>query len=74
MYKVYGKPDCRFCELAKDALERRSEPYQYVDVTEDKESLTFLRNNNFKSVPQIYHNEKHIGGFQELQQFLEENK
>lgn len=73
MYEIYGKPSCKFCEMAKQTLDDRFVSYRYIDVSQDEKSLGFLKSNNFRSVPQIYHNGNHIGGFQELQQYLKEN-
>ena len=73
MYEIYGKPNCQFCDLAKNTLDRLSQSYDYVDVSQDEQSLNFLKAKGFKTIPQIYHNGNHIGGFQELQQYLKEN-
>lgn len=69
MYVVYGKPDCKYCEYAKAALS--GETFEYIDITVNSEILRSLKKQGFKSVPQIYYNGSHIGGYDNLLVHLE---
>lgn len=70
MYTVYGKPNCTFCTQANQLLEQHGEAYRYVDVLQDTDALTMLKENGFRTVPQIYKDGMHIGGFTELHEIL----
>lgn len=70
-YVVMGGPNCAWCKSAKTLLEKHGFPYTYYDVTKDKEAQEEFISSGFKSVPQIFYSEKHIGGFNQLQEFLD---
>ena len=70
-FKIYGKPNCPFCERAKSLLESKSIPYTYVDVAQDEEARQMLVDKKFRTVPQIYHNDWHIGGYEDLLAYME---
>ena len=73
---VYSIIGCPHCMRAKNSL--RQEGLQYVDVSLDmfppeiQQQVTKLSEGK-TSVPQIFFNEKHIGGNQELQGCNPEN-
>lgn len=73
MITIYGKPSCGFCTKAKNFAKDRGLEYEYKDVTnsrfmEDlKEALPGVR-----SVPQIWVQGQHVGGFAELVSYVED--
>lgn len=76
-FRVFGKntqPDeegyCSYCDKAKKLLSQFGYEYEYVNVLEDELALTMLKENGFRTVPQIYKGEKHIGGYTELFQYI----
>lgn len=71
-FKVYGRDNCPFCVKAKTLLGMVQQEYEYIDILgENTEQLMqMFQDNGFKTVPQIYHNDKHIGGFNELKEYL----
>ena len=69
-FTVYGKPSCPFCEKAVNLLNVRQVPYRYTDVSKDSSARQMLVDKQFKTVPQIYHNEYHIGGYEALVDYL----
>lgn len=69
-YTIYGKPSCVYCERAKELLKSFGKEYNYIDVEEDIEALDFIVSNGFKTVPQIFMQEVHIGGFEDLKTHL----
>jgi len=70
MYTVYSTDSCSFCDKAIDALKRHGLEFNKVDITADVKALEFMKENGFRTVPQIYHNDEHIGGYTELMQSL----
>lgn len=70
MYKVYGKPSCPNCDIAKNLLESKGEQFEYLDVTKDSAALMYVKGLGAKSVPVILKDDKYIGGLQELQNNL----
>lgn len=74
MIKVYGRPECSFCDRAKALLESKDVAYEYIDVTQDTDARQLLVDAGFRSVPQIYNDTQHIpGGFQGLAGMTEED-
>lgn len=67
MYKVYGKPLCPNCDIAKNLLKAKGEDFEYLDVTQDSAALMYVKGLGAKSVPVILKDDKYIGGLQELQ-------
>jgi glutaredoxin len=78
MIEIYGKPNCAYCEQAKQLLESRGIPYQYIEVvataatTGDQISREDFVEKfpSAKMVPQIVVQGQHLGGFAELKQYL----
>lgn len=70
MIVVYGKDNCVFCEKAKDLLQSKGLSYEYIDVYEDESALTMFQENGLKTVPQIWVDHHHVGGYTELVEYL----
>lgn len=70
MITIYGKPSCPYCVQAKGLLDAKSIPYEYVDITQDEVAREKLVSSGFRTVPQCYDGERHIGGFTDLQQYV----
>ena len=70
---VWSKDNCTFCDQAKALLEQRNIAYEerkigYGYTREDLlEAVPTAR-----TVPQIFVNNNHIGGFTELRRYIEE--
>ena len=59
---------CNFCDAAKRLLLRNNLNYNEIDIS-TKEGLRdemTKRANGRKTIPQIFFNDEHIGGYQEL--------
>jgi len=72
---IFGKESCGFCRRAKEVCEIRSLPYQYVDIEKEGVSKADLEKTIGKpvtTVPQIFHGQQHIGGFESFENFLAE--
>lgn len=65
---VYGTGKaCTWCVQCCDYLEREGKEYTYKNVREDEEALEELQSQGFGSVPQVFIDGEHIGGYMELQ-------
>jgi glutaredoxin 3 len=73
MIKVYSKPNCQYCDMAKQLLESKGVAYESIDITQDTDARQMLVDAGFRSVPQIYKGTTHIpGGYQGLAGMSEE--
>lgn len=73
MITVYSKPQCPFCDRAKQLLESRGVEYTVIDVSETPEAREYLVAQGLRSVPQIYRGTTLIpGGYQGLAGLSEE--
>ena len=73
---MYSGPMCNFCEAAKRLLDRNNLKYTVIDVSGGaniREEMT-NKSNGRRTIPQIFFDEMHIGGYQELRQLEKENK
>jgi glutaredoxin len=70
--KIYGKVNCAWCRDAKKLAESYSLEYEYVDVgyTDGLRELQSLLP-EAKTVPQIWWHGRHVGGYQEFAQEVE---
>lgn len=66
-YTIYGRSGCQPCQQAKALLESKGEEFTYVDVLSlPKGELDEFLKKGFKTVPQIFWEDTHIGGLEEL--------
>ena len=73
---MYSGPMCSFCEAAKRLLDRNNLKYSVIDISSGaniREEIT-NKSNGRRTIPQIFFDEMHIGGYQELRQLEKENK
>ena len=65
---VYSGPMCNFCDAAKRLLSRNNLNFNEIDVSTGPEIRDEMikKANGKRTIPQIFFNEKHIGGYQEL--------
>lgn len=72
MIKVYWKPNCKFCEMAKALLSKHNLDYQPVELGSDI-SIEYFKmvNPEVQTAPAIFVNERFIGGYTELKKSLE---
>lgn len=71
--EIYGQDQCFYCQKAKEELDDRDISYIYYDVSVHPNALEVLKSNKFKTVPQVYVDNHHIGGYNELITWLEIN-
>jgi len=70
---VYGKDDCPYCARAKEELQLRGIPFDYVNLVEvGKTAAEVTGRKDAKTVPQIYVDGNYVGGYNELMAYLEQ--
>ena len=65
---MYSGPMCNFCEAAKRLFSRNNLKFNEIDIS-SKDGLRdemIKKANGKRTIPQIFFNEEHIGGYQEL--------
>ena len=65
---MYTGPLCNFCEAAKRLFVRNNLKFEEIDIS-TKDGLRdemIKKANGKRTIPQIFFNEDHIGGYQEL--------
>ena len=73
---MYSGPLCNFCEAAKRLLLRNNLEFKEIDIS-SKEGLMdemIKKANGKRTIPQIFFDEDHIGGYQELRALEKDNK
>ena len=65
---MYTGPLCNFCEAAKRLLLRNNLEFNEIDVStkNDLRDEMIKKANGRRTIPQIFFDDKHIGGYQEL--------
>ncbi len=65
--EIYSKSYCPFCRNAKALLTRKGLSYTEYEITSDKhKTREMIKRSGRKTVPQIFINDQHIGGGQDL--------
>ena len=70
---VYGKPNCPWCDRAKDLLDHKGITYEYIDVTLSDAAMDKLKRLNIRTVPAIFlkaQDEVYMGGYSELADYV----
>ena len=73
---VYSGPMCNFCDAAKRLLTRNNLNYNEIDIS-TKEGLRdemTKRANGKRTIPQIFFDDYHVGGYQELRELEKTGK
>ena len=71
---VYMGPMCSYCDAAKRLLNKKNIPYKEINIAleEGKMEEMLKKSNGMKTIPQIFIEDHHIGGYDELRSL--ENK
>ena len=67
---------CSYCSAAKHLLNKKKINYEEIDIGYDdkKREEMLKKSNGAKTIPQIFIEEKHIGGYVELRTLEVEGK
>ena len=73
---MYTGPMCSFCDAAKRLFSRNNIKYQEIDIsTKDNLRVEMIKKANGKrTIPQIFFDDVHIGGYDEVRALEKENK
>jgi glutaredoxin 3 len=64
---IYSKDPCPYCVRAKNLLRRKGVEFTEIKITSDEiKSEMINKSGGRMTVPQIFINEKHIGGCDDL--------
>ena len=65
---VYMGPMCAFCDAAKRLLIKKNIPYNEINIAieEGKMKEMIKKSNGKRTIPQIFIEDLHIGGYNEL--------
>ena len=71
---IFGRDNCKFCSDAKHLCEMNGFKYEYKYTTdpEVKDELLYLVP-TARTVPQIFVNDKYIGGYDAFKIYVQEN-
>lgn len=71
VYTVFSRDDCPWCDRVKALLEMKKVKYEVINLSNDKNSLDWFRDQGFRTVPQVYKGSKWIGGYEKVKDFLD---
>ncbi len=73
---IYTGPVCNYCDAAKRLLKRNNAPYSEINIAEVDGALDEMLNkaNGKRTIPQIFFDDKHIGGYEEIRALEKDNK
>ena len=65
---IYMGPRCNFCDAAKRLLQRNNIPYKEINIAleEDKREEMLKKSGGKRTIPQIFIEDYHVGGYVEL--------
>ena len=71
---VYMGPSCAFCDAAKRLLVRNNISFQEINISSEEGKMEEMleKTNGKRTIPQIFFDKNHIGGYVELRE-LEKN-
>ena len=69
---IYSSYNCGYCDRAKKLLEEKNISYREINIQDNptEREVMLKKANGRRTVPQIFINELHIGGFQELHKIV----
>ena len=73
---MYTGPLCNFCDAAKRLLSRNNLKYEEIDIS-TKDGLRdemIKKANGKRTIPQIFFEDHHVGGYVELRELEKQNK
>ena len=73
---IYTGPMCNYCEAAKRLLSRNNANYKEIDIAKVNGAMDEMikKANGKRTIPQIFFDGQHIGGYDEVRALEKENK
>jgi glutaredoxin len=70
MFHIITKPDCPWCDKAKELLNEKGIGFTAYLYNDHPMIVKLMFTSGLKTVPQIWHNSTHIGGYEDLEDWL----
>ena len=73
---MYTGPRCGYCEAAKRLLTRNNAPFNEIDISKVAGAVDEMikKAKGKRTIPQIFFDEQHIGGYDEVRALEKGNK
>ena len=73
---IYTGPLCNYCDAAKRLLVRNNVEYKEINIATVKGAMEEMikKANGKRTIPQIFIDDQHIGGYDETRALEKENK
>ena len=73
---IYTGPLCTFCDAAKKLLARNNAEYKEISIATVEGAMDEMitKANGKRTVPQIFFDDQHIGGYDDVRALEKENK
>ena len=73
---IYTGPLCNFCDAAKRLLARNNVEYKEINIATVDGAMDEMisKANGKKTIPQIFFDDQHIGGYDETRELEKSNK
>ena len=73
---IYTGPQCNYCDAAKRLLIRNKAPYNEINIATVEGAMEEMiqKANGKRTIPQIFFDDQHIGGYDEVRALERENK
>ena len=73
---IYTGPLCNFCDAAKRLLTRNNIKYKEIDISIINGAMDEMitKANGKRTIPQIFFDDNHIGGYDDVRALEKENK
>lgn len=70
---ILGRSHCKWCREARKLCKSKGVEYKYVDLDKGKnaEMKRFFELEKFQTVPQVWLDGEHVGGFADLREKLD---
>ena len=73
---IYTGPVCNYCDAAKRLLKRNNVSFSEINIAEVDGALDEMlkKANGKRTIPQIFFDDQHIGGYEEIRTLEKDNK
>ena len=73
---IYTGPVCNYCDAAKRLLKRNNMSFSEINIAEVDGALDEMikKANGKRTIPQIFFDDQHIGGYDDVRALEKENK
>ena len=73
---IYTGPVCNYCDAAKRLLKRNKASFSEINIAEVDGALDEMlkKANGKRTIPQIFFDDRHIGGYEEIRALEKDNK